>query len=110
MGVDVSLEGWSIVKAAEADWVPWSGSAGEARAKVLGTADGYTVVFVEAQAGYAGSPHVHTHPEFNYVVAGTLRNQGQMMSAGDSYAAATGSSHTDFATDAGASYVVIFKL
>jgi hypothetical protein len=54
--------------------------------------------------------HVHTHPEFNYVVAGTLRNQGEMMSAGDSYAAAAGSSHTDFATDAGASYVVIFKL
>ena len=38
-----------------ADWVPWTGSAGEAQAKILGTADGYMVTLVEAQPGYAGS-------------------------------------------------------
>lgn len=26
---DISLEGWNIVRA-DADWVPWTGSAGEA--------------------------------------------------------------------------------
>jgi quercetin dioxygenase-like cupin family protein len=107
---DISLEGWNIVRAEDADWVPWTGSAGEARAKILGTADGYMVTLVEAQPGYAGSPHEHAHPEFNYVVEGTLRNQGQQMSAGDGYAATAGSTHTDFETDTGATYIVIFKI
>ena len=106
----ISLQGWNIVRADESDWLPWSGSAGEARAKILGSADGYTVVLVEAQAGYHGNAHVHTFPEFNYVVDGTVRNQGQEMKAGDGYAAAAGSSHDDFATDSGATYVVIFKI
>ena len=44
------------------------------------------------------------------MVAGTLRNQGQEMTAGDGYAAAAGSSHTDFATDTGATYIVVFKI
>jgi quercetin dioxygenase-like cupin family protein len=104
------MDGWNIVRANDSEWLPWSGSAGEARAKILGTADGYTVVFVEAQPGYRGSPHVHTNPEFSYVVEGSVRNQGQQLSAGDGYAAAAGSSHDDFATDTGAAYIVIFRI
>ncbi|HMG26680.1 MAG TPA: cupin domain-containing protein [Acidimicrobiia bacterium] len=107
---DISLEGWDIVRDEETDWMPWTGAAGEARAKILGTADGYTVTLVEAQPGYAGSPHEHAHAEFNYVIEGTLRNQGREMSAGDGYAAAAGSTHADFATDTGATYLVIFKI
>jgi quercetin dioxygenase-like cupin family protein len=107
---DISLEGWNIVSADDADWSPWVGAAGEARAKVLGAADGYAVVLVEAGPGYEGNPHVHTHAEFNYVVDGTVRNQGVEMKAGDGYGAAAGSSHTDFTTDSGATYLVIFKL
>jgi hypothetical protein len=53
---------------------------------------------------------VHANPEFSYVVEGTVRNQGQEMKAGDGYAAATGSSHDDFATESGATYLVIFKV
>jgi quercetin dioxygenase-like cupin family protein len=106
----ISLDGWNIVRAGETDWLPWTGSAGEARAKLLGGADGYTVALVEAQPGYRGNPHVHAHAEFNYVVDGTVRNQGQDMKAGDGYAAAAGSSHDDFATESGATYIVIFKL
>jgi quercetin dioxygenase-like cupin family protein len=90
--------------------MPWTGSAGEARAKILGRADGYTVVLVEAKPGYRGSEHEHANTEFNYVVDGTLRNQGQEMKAGDGYAAAAGSTHVDFETDTGATYIVIFKI
>jgi quercetin dioxygenase-like cupin family protein len=108
--MDISLEGWNIVAADDADWFPWLGTAGEARAKVLGSADGYTVTLVEAQPGYAGGPHEHAYAEFNYVVSGTVRNQGVEMKAGDGYAAAAGSTHADFATDTGATYIVIFKL
>jgi quercetin dioxygenase-like cupin family protein len=107
---DISFEGWNIVRADETDWVPWTGSAGEARAKILGTADGYMVVLVEAQPGYAGTPHEHAYAEFNYVVSGSVRNQGEEMVAGDGYAAAAGSTHTDFETDSGATYIVIFKI
>lgn len=103
------LAGWAIGHLADVDWVPW-GSRGDARAKVLAEADGFHVVLVEAEPGYHGDEHEHAHPEFLYVVAGELRNQGVAMGAGDAYAAATGSQHTDFATDTGATYVSIFRL
>jgi hypothetical protein len=108
--MDVALEGWDIVDAEQAGWLAWTGSAGEARAKVLGAADGYTMVLVEAGPGYKGNPHLHANAEFNFVVAGSLRNQGREMKAGDGYGAAAGSSHTDFETDTGATYIVLFKL
>jgi hypothetical protein len=106
----ISLDGWNIVRADESDWQPWTGSAGDARAKILGTADGYSVVLVEAQPGYRGTPHVHSYPEFNCVLESSVRNQGQEMKPGDGYAAAVGSSHDDFATDSGATYVLVFKI
>jgi hypothetical protein len=43
---DVSLVGWTIVRADDAEWMPWTGSAGAARAKILGSADGYTYIVV----------------------------------------------------------------
>jgi hypothetical protein len=108
--VEISLDGWNIVAADDADWFPWTGSAGEARAKILGSADGYSVVLVEAGPGYHGTPHEHAYAEFNYVVSGSVRNQGVAMKEGDGYAAAAGSTHASFETDTGATYIVIFKL
>ena len=107
--MELSLEGWDIATFADAAWVPW-GSHGNARAKVLAAADGFHVALVEAEAGYRGDPHTHEHAEFLFVVDGTLRTQGRELTRGDAYAAAPGSSHTDFATDTGATYVSIFKL
>lgn len=109
MSIDIDEAGWDIVRADDSDWLPWGG-AGDARAKSLGSADGYTVMLVEAQPGYSGDPHEHTHAEFNYVVSGRLRNQGRELVAGDGYAAAAGSTHTDFVTETGATYIVVFKL
>jgi quercetin dioxygenase-like cupin family protein len=106
----ISLDGWDIHRFDDTDWGPWSGSSGEARAKVLGSGDGYYVALVEAEPGYRGSPHVHEHAEFFTLLRGTVRNQGRTMTEGDGYVAAAGSSHTDFGTDTGARYVVIFKL
>jgi hypothetical protein len=40
----------------------------------------------------------------------SVRNQGQVMVAGDGYAAATGSTHADFATDTGARYLLVFRV
>jgi len=108
--MQTTLEGWDIVTAADSEWMPWTGAAGEARAKVLGHGDGYTSVLVEAQPGYRGNPHEHGYAEFGYVVSGTVRNQGRVMSAGDGYVAAAGSQHFDFETETGATYLVIFKL
>jgi quercetin dioxygenase-like cupin family protein len=107
--MDISLDGWDLGRFDDIDWVPW-GSAGNARAKVLAVADGFNVALVEAEAGYAGDPHSHAHPEFLYVIEGALRTQGRELAAGDGYAAAPGSTHADFATDTGARYLSIFKL
>jgi quercetin dioxygenase-like cupin family protein len=106
---EISLAGWDIKKFDDAEWGPW-GSGDNARAKILGVADGFFVALVEAQSGYRGDPHVHAFPEFLYVLDGKLRNQGQEMTTGDGYAAAPGSTHTDFETEGGATYLSIFKV
>ena len=103
------LEGWDINHAAEIDWTDW-GAKGDARAKVLGSGDGYVVALVEAQAGYTGTPHEHHHTEFLFLFDGRLRNQGVVMQAGDAYAAATGSKHTDFEALDASTYLSIFEL
>ena len=104
----ISFVGWDIVASEDVEWMPWGG--GNARAKVLGSADRYSVVLVEAEPGYEGTADEHEHAEFGFLVAGTVRNQGRIMVAGDAWAAAAGSTHTDFATETGATYVVIFKI
>jgi hypothetical protein len=105
----ISLEGWAIGHDADTEWAPW-GQDGNARAKVLGTADGYLVAVVEAETGYKGTPHEHAHAEFSYVVSGQIRNQGEVLSAGDGYAAAAGSTHTDFEVLEPSRYLSIFRL
>jgi quercetin dioxygenase-like cupin family protein len=107
--MEISLDGWDIQSADGAEWVPW-GTQGNAKAKILGAADGYVVAYVQADPGYRGDPHEHPHPEFFYLIDGTVRNQGRSMVAGDGYAAAMGSTHADFATETGATYIVIFRL
>ena len=65
------LEGWNVAEAHQADWVPWGGSNGAARAKVLAIADDYYLALIEAEPGYAGDPHEHKYPEFLYVLRGS---------------------------------------
>jgi uncharacterized protein len=108
--VNPSLAGWSVERFDSVEWVPWGSRPGLARAKILGNADGYTIAFVEASPGYEGDPHVHEYPEFLHVIDGTLENQDQTMTKGDSYAAAAQSTHSQFATSTGATYVIVFKL
>lgn len=105
----ISLDGWNIGTFDDLDWMPW-GDGGIARAKILGDADGYLVTVVEAEPGYVGTPHEHDHAEFFYLIDGEVRNQGRTMRSGDGYAARAGSFHDDFATDGGATFLVIFKL
>ena len=104
------LTGWDITHGAETEWVPWGGEGAPARAKVLGTGDGYYLVLVEARTGYTGAPHEHENAEFSYVVSGTVEHQGVPMKAGDGYVAAAGSTHTGFTVTADATYVLAFKL
>lgn len=104
-----SLTGWDIGRFDAVDWVPW-GSHDNARAKVLASGDGYWLAMVEADAGYEGDPHEHEHAEFLYVLSGRVRTQGREMQAGDAYVAAAGSTHSDFATPDGATYLSIFRL
>jgi quercetin dioxygenase-like cupin family protein len=104
-----SLTGWDIANAADVDWAPW-GCRGDAKAKLIASADGYNVVVVVAEPGYATSEHVHRFPEFVYVIDGTLQVQGLLLARGGAYAAAAGSVHTELSTDSGATYLSIYKL
>ena len=104
-----SLDGWDIGHFDDVDWGPW-GSGGNARAKMLASGDDYYVALVEAEPGYRGDPHEHAHTEFLFVVDGSLRTQGRSMGKGDGYVARVGSTHDDFATDDGATYLSIFRL
>jgi quercetin dioxygenase-like cupin family protein len=104
-----SSEGWDICHLDDVDWTPW-GANGDARVKVLAQADGYTVALVHAETGYATPPHEHTFAEFFHLVEGTIRNQGQILTTGDSYAAAAGSVHTDFEVRSPSTYLSIFRL
>jgi quercetin dioxygenase-like cupin family protein len=107
--MDITLDGWDIARFDDVEWGPW-GSGGNAQAKIMATGDGYYFAIVKAEPGYEGDPHEHAFAEFLYVIDGTLRNQGKEMTTGDAYVAAAGSTHTDFATDTGATYINIFKL
>lgn len=104
-----SLENWDIRHGKEIEWLPW-GSEGNARVKILGEADGYTVAIIQADAGYTTLEHQHAHAEFFYLIEGGIRNQGQQMDAGDGYAAASGSVHTDFQVERPSTYLSIFRL
>jgi hypothetical protein len=103
------LDGWDINAGSEVSWVPW-GEHGNARAKILGTGDGYVLAVVEADTGYTGTRHEHTNTEFLYVVSGRIRNQGRSMRAGDAYVASVGSEHTDFEAEVASTYLSIFKV
>jgi hypothetical protein len=39
-----------------------------------------------------------------------VRNQDEVITAGDGYAAAAGSRHTDFVVESSATYLIIFRL
>ena len=104
-----SLEGWDIADASQVPWVPW-GEHGNARAKILAQADGYTLALIEAESGYRSVPHEHAHAEFSYLLEGSIRNQGRAMESGDAYAASAGSTHSDFEVQATATYLSIFRL
>jgi quercetin dioxygenase-like cupin family protein len=109
MELSLSLDGWDIGAFDAIDWQPWGGE-GRARAKVLASGDGYMLTLVEAEPGYRGTPHEHPYTEFSYVIHGELRNQGRVMRKGDGYVAAAGSTHTDFQTETGATYLVVFRI
>ena len=47
---EISLDGWDVVPPNAAAWIP-SGRRGDARAKILGHANGYPLVPVDADAG-----------------------------------------------------------
>ncbi|HJR25920.1 MAG TPA: hypothetical protein VJ804_10630 [Acidimicrobiales bacterium] len=108
--MDHDLTGWDIHHGESTEWMPWGGDGATARAKVLGSGDGYLLVLVEAKAGYTGAAHEHTAAEVSYVIAGTVETQGVTMQAGDGYVASAGSVHTSFTAVTDATYVVAFKL
>ncbi|NUP53784.1 MAG: cupin domain-containing protein [Catenulispora sp.] len=105
-----NLAGWDMNKGDEVEWQPWGSPGSDARARILGSGDGYYLCLIEAGAGYKGDWHEHTHVEMFYLISGRIRNQGVELEAGSGYAAAAGSVHEDFECLTPATYLSIFKL
>jgi hypothetical protein len=105
---DCSSPGWSFWCAGDDRDLRRPPPAG-CRRTALGSADGLLVVLAQAAPGYVWEPHVHGFPEFLLVLEGSVHTQGRDLGPGDGYAAATGSSHTAFATETGATYLLITR-
>ena len=44
--MEASLEGWDIQRFDDVEWMPWGGAGADARAKMLGTADGFYLALI----------------------------------------------------------------
>jgi anti-sigma factor ChrR (cupin superfamily) len=100
------LKGWHINDVSGGEWrTDQDGSP----FKFIGAADGLVFVLSKLAAGTRGERHVHEGPEFLYVLEGDLQVNGVEMKPGCGYAAATGTTHSEFASREGATFVVVLK-
>jgi len=98
-------EGWAFADSTTIDWQP----VGEGVAmKMLGAADGRVIAMFKFEPGYVGGTHEHADAEFTYLLEGELISNGVPMAAGHAYAARTGTTHSEFRTDTGATLVSVF--
>jgi quercetin dioxygenase-like cupin family protein len=104
---DHDLTGWQFADLAS---TPLQHTPDGTPFKLIGAADGFVFVYSELAPGASGAAHRHEAPEFLYVLEGSLRANGIEMKAGHGYAAAPGSSHSEFASDEGAKFLSLFKL
>jgi len=103
---DHDLTGWYIKDVTGGEWMS---APDGAPFKLIGVADGLAFVLSKVDAGSRGARHVHKGPEFLYLLEGDLTVNGVEMKKGHGYAAATGSTHSEFSSQQGATFVVVLK-
>lgn len=96
-------------KSAEIAWIPSKVAPG-VDIKKLGKADGRAMQLVRFQAGAEFPSHVHTGPEFIYVLEGEAIQNGQRLEAGSVSVGATGSRDERFRSDSGCLLLLIYDL
>jgi hypothetical protein len=93
------MDGWKIVRAEDSECLPWNGPAGEARAKTLGTADGWVT-----SCAHAHVPPVQLRRGRLGTQRGSTAVRGRRLRRGRRF------EPDDFATDTDAAYIVIFRI
>lgn len=98
-------EGWTFTDSGE---MAWQEMGPGVAMKVLGVADGRMQAKFKFDAGYVGGTHSHADAEFSYILEGEIVSNGVLMTAGHSYAAQAGTTHSEFRTDSGCTLVSVF--
>ena len=99
--------GWTF---ADQDAEPWMDLGLSVEMKSLGAADGRMIALFRFAAGYVGGAHDHTDAEFSYILEGDLVSNGVTMLAGHAYATETGTTHSEFRSEGGATLVSVFAI
>ena len=101
-----STEGWTFT---DAEAVEWNERGTGIEMKMLGGADGRVFAMFRVEPGYVGGVHDHDDAEFTYVLDGSIVSNGVLMEAGHAYAAAAGTTHSEFRTDTGCTLISVFR-
>ncbi len=90
--------------------MPWRKSdfADGVHVKDLGQSDGQAMQLVRFDAGTRFPRHSHAGPEFVYVLSGEVIQQGRRLAAGWAGIAPAGTEEDDFASESGATFLIVY--
>jgi len=91
--------------------IPWRKStfAEGIQVKDLGASDGQAMQLVKFEPGTRFPWHRHSGPEFIYVIAGEVVQQGRRLSAGWAGIAPGGTEEDDFMSESGATFLIVYS-
>ncbi|TKC87162.1 hypothetical protein FAZ69_17615 [Trinickia terrae] len=92
--------------------IPWTPSrfAPGVEVKNLGKADGRAMQLVRFAAGAVFPDHLHTGPEFVYILEGEAIQNGQRLTSGWAGVAERGTVDRAFRSDTGCTFLLVYDL
>ena len=101
-----SIKKWHFANTNEMDWQVLENGQ---MIKFIGTAEGTGFILSKVPPGCIGPPHYHEGLEYLYVIDGSVVSNGVLLEAGHGYIAESGTEHHEFYSEAGATFIVVFK-
>jgi anti-sigma factor ChrR (cupin superfamily) len=101
------VDGFNVKDTGSIPWRPSTFAKG-VDVKDLGTTDGLAMQLVRFEPGAAFPPHVHTGPEFIFLIDGEIIQNGQTLKAGWSCVAAVGTRDMEFRSAAGCVLLIVY--
>ena len=90
--------------------IPWRKSkfADGVDVKDMGASDGQAMQLVRCEPGARFPWHRHAGPEFIYVIEGEVIQRGRRLGSGDAGIAPAGTEEDDFASETGATFLIVY--